>query len=102
MRHQRRTLVKILGWARGAESSVECAETHHTILLSLDDERCFRLEQIAKLEQKMAGLLVRPPYVVLLSIPGIGNVTAGKFAGEMGPITHFWAKISPLKYKQKQ
>jgi hypothetical protein len=29
------------------------------------------------------------PYVVLLSIPGIGIVTAGEFAGEMGPITNY-------------
>ena len=62
---------------------------YHTILLSLDDERCARLEQIARLEQKMAGFLVRTPYVVLLSIPGIGIVTAAEFAGEMGPITNY-------------
>ena len=62
---------------------------YNTVLLSLDDERCARLEQIAKLEQKMAGLLVRTPYVVLLSIPGISIVTAAEFAGEMGPITNY-------------
>ena len=45
--------------------------------------------QIAKLEREMAGLLVRTPYVVLLSIPGISVVTAAEFAGEMGPITNY-------------
>jgi transposase len=110
VRHQRRTLEKILGWAQGAESSVEYAEMYHTILLSLDDERCARLEQITKLEQKMAGLLVRTPYVVLLSIPGVGIVTAGEFAGEMGPITHYAndtaitgrAGIYPSRYQSDQ
>ena len=55
----------------------------------LDDERCARLQQIAKLEQEMAGFLVRTAYVVLLSIPGISIVTAAEFAGEMGPITNY-------------
>ena len=57
--------------------------------MSIDDERCARLEQIARLEQKMAGFLVRTPYVVLLSIPGINIVTAAEFAGEMGPIANY-------------
>ena len=37
----------------------------------------------------MAGFLVRTPYVVLLSMPGIGIVTAAEFAGEMGPIANY-------------
>jgi transposase len=110
VRHQRRTLEKILGWARGAESSVEYAEMYHTIILSLDDERSARLQRITTLEQKMAGLLVRTPYVVLLSIPGIGIVTAGEFAGEMGPIRNYAsdqaitgrAGIYPSRYQSDQ
>ena len=62
---------------------------YHTILVHLDDERCGRLQQIGKLEQEMAGLLVRTAYVVLLSIPGVSIVTAAEFAGEMGPITNY-------------
>ena len=62
---------------------------YHTILVHLDDERCGRLQQIAKLEQEMASFLVRTAYVVLLSIPGISIVTAAEFAGEMGPITNY-------------
>jgi transposase len=89
VRFQRRTLEKILGWAQEVESSTEYAEMYNTVLLSLDDERCARLELIGKLEQKMAGFLVRTPYVVLLSIPGISIVTAAEFAGEMGPITNY-------------
>src|SRR3974390_1919154 len=83
VRYQRRSLKKILDWANGVESTTEYAELYHTILVHLDDERCARLQQIAKLEQEMAGLLVRTAYVVLLSIPGVSIVTAAEFASEM-------------------
>ena len=89
VRSQRRTLKKILDWANGIDSTAEYSEMYHTILVHLDDERCGRLQQIAKLEQEMAGLLVRTAYVVLLSIPGVSIVTAAEFAGEMGPITNY-------------
>ena len=89
VRYQRRTLEKILTWAKGIEGAAEYSSMYNTILVSLDDERCARLGQIARLEQKMAGFLVRTPYVVLLSITGISIVTAGEFAAEMGPITNY-------------
>ena len=44
-------------------------------------------QQIAKLEREMASCWCEPPYVLLMSIPGINVVTAAEFAGEMGPIT---------------
>ena len=47
------------------------------------------LQQIAKLEQEMAGFLGTTAYVVLLSIPGVSIVTAAEFAGEMGPIANY-------------
>src|SRR5271166_6628359 len=89
VRSQRRTLKKILDWANGIDSTTEYSEMYHTILVHLDDERCGRLQQIAKLEQEMASFLVRTAYVVLLSIPGVSIVTAAEFAGEMGPITNY-------------
>jgi hypothetical protein len=89
VRSQRRTLEKILAWAKGIENTAEYAAMSNTIIVSLDDDRCARLQQIGMLEQKMAGLLACTPYVVLLSIPGIGVVTAGEFAGEMGPIANY-------------
>ena len=60
LRDQRRTLKKILDWANGIESTTEYFEMYHTILLHMDDERCARLQQIAKLEQEMASFLVAP------------------------------------------
>jgi transposase len=89
VRFQRRTLKKVLGWANGVETITDDAETYNMIICQQDDDRTLRLQQIAQLEQKMAGLLVCTPYVVLLSIPGISIVTAAEFAGEMGPITNY-------------
>ncbi len=89
VRYQRRTLQKILTWAHGVEGTVEYPSTYKAIIACLDDERCERLKLIAQVEQQMAALLVRTPYVVLLSVPGIGVVTAAEFAGEMGPIANY-------------
>ena len=89
VRAQRRTLEQILAWTKGIENTADYAAMSNTIIVSLDDDRCARLQQIGMMEQKMAGLLARTPYVVLLSIPGIGVVTAGEFAGEMGPIANY-------------
>jgi transposase len=57
-------------------------------LADLDDERRSRLRVIRALEGDLASLLVRTPYVLLLSFPGINVVTAAEFAGEMGPIAN--------------
>jgi transposase len=89
VRFQRRTLERILSWANQIEGVIECASMYNMICVSLDDERRARLDQIADVERKMAGFLARTPYVVLLSIPGVAIVTAGEFAGEMGPITNY-------------
>jgi hypothetical protein len=48
-----------------------------------------KTRQIDRLEQDMAGILVKTPYLLLLSHPGINVVTAGELAGEMGPIEHY-------------
>ena len=61
MRHQRRTLKKILDWANGIDSTTEYSEMYHTILVHLDDERPGRLQHIAKLEQEMASFSVCLP-----------------------------------------
>jgi transposase len=89
VRYQRRTLQKILTWAHEVDGTAEYSSTYKAIVACLDDERCDRLKLIAQVEQQMAALLVRTPYVVLLSMPGIGVVTAAEFAGEMGPISNY-------------
>jgi transposase len=88
VRHHRRSLETILAWAEHAHAPSECPETHQRIFAYLDDERRGRLRSIRTLESDLAALLVRTPYVLLLSFPGINVVSAAEFAGEMGPIAH--------------
>jgi transposase len=82
----RRSLTKVLAWADSAAEPSECREIHMRIFRDLDDERRARLRAIRDLEGEAASLLVRTPYVLLLSFPGINVVSAAEFAGEMGPI----------------
>ena len=86
--HHRRSLAKILAWAERAAEPSECPEIHRRIFACLDDERRARLRTIRGLEAELAGLLVKTPYVLLLSFPGINVVSAAEFAGEMGPIAN--------------
>ena len=88
VRHQRRSLEKILAWAEQAHEASECTEIHKRIFTHLDDERRTRLQAIRALERDLASLLVRTPYLLLLSFPGINVVSAAEFAGEMGPIAN--------------
>lgn len=44
--------------------------------------------EIQALECELAAHLVRTPYVLLLSFPGINVVSAADFAAELGPIWH--------------
>jgi hypothetical protein len=37
----------------------------------------------------MAGFLAKTPYVLLLSVTGVNVVSAGRLAGEAGPIEHY-------------
>jgi transposase len=88
VRHQRRSLEKILAWAEQAHDGSECTEIHKRIFTHLDDERRARCRAIRSLESDLASLLVQTPYILLLSFPGINVVSAAEFAGEMGPIAN--------------
>jgi transposase len=86
--HHRRSLTKILAWAERAPEPSGCPEVHKRIFTDLDDDRRARLRTIRELEVELAGSLVKTPYVLLLSFPGINVVSAAEFAGEMGPIAN--------------
>jgi hypothetical protein len=58
-------------------------------MATLDDDRLMKTREIVDVERDLAGLLVRTPYALLLSMPGINVVSAAEFAGEMGPIEHY-------------
>ena len=110
VRFHHRSLIKILAWADGAAEPDECSSIHKRIFLALDDERRLRLRTIRALESDLAGLLVRTPYVLLLSFPAINVVSAAEFAGENGPIANSpsdtaitgRAGIFPTRYQSDQ
>jgi transposase len=89
VRYQRRSLKKILVWAEQSHECIVFTTIHKRIFSDLDDERRARLRTIRCLERELAAYLVRIPYVLLLSFPGINVVSAAEFAGEMGPIENY-------------
>ena len=63
-----------------------------------------------RLERDIAAHLVRTPYILLLSFPGINIVSAADYAGEVGPITEYArprcitgrAGLRPCRYQSDQ
>jgi len=105
-----RTVVKILAWSASAPGSDSHAEMRQRIYVALDDDRQAKQRQIHALERDIAALLVRTPYVLLLSIPGIHVVSAADFAAECGPIRNYAnanhitgrAGLFPSRYQSDQ
>lgn len=89
IRFQQRTIDKIMGWSEQAAAPDADAIVRQRILCDLDDDRIAKRSLISRVELDVAALLVRTPYVLLMSIPGINVVSAGEFAGEAGPIAHY-------------
>lgn len=89
VRFQQRTLEKIVAWAPTAATPDQYASTRHRIFLTLDDDRREKTQEISRLEQDLAHWLVRTPYVLLLSCPGINVTSSAELAGELGPIGNY-------------
>jgi len=110
VRFQERTLHTVLAWAQRAAPGDIAAQRHHRIALALDDDRVHKTQEIQALERDIAAQLVRTPYVLLLSFPGINVVSASDFAGEMGPIEDYAtgkaitgrAGLFPCRYQSDQ
>ena len=83
---QRRTLDKILVWARQAAGGHPLGQVQARILANLDEDRLEKSRKIDDLERELAHLVVTTPYALLLAIPGINVVTSADLAGELGPI----------------
>jgi transposase len=88
-RFQRRTVEKIVAWSANAAPADPMSPLQCRLWQTLDDDRQNKSQQIEQLEREIAATLVRTPYVLLLSEPGINVVSAGELGGEMGPITHY-------------
>ena len=90
VRHQLRTLDKVLAWAtQAADDPIRDGPMHHAIWTDLHELYQHFQRKIAALERQLAGDLVQTPYVRLLAIPGINVVSAAEFAAEMGPIKQY-------------
>jgi len=83
------TLQRVVVWAGNAATHDEMAATYARVWRTLLDDWLAKREQIAELERDLASVLVRTPYLLLLSHPGINIVSAAELAGETGPIENY-------------
>lgn len=83
------TLGKVLDWARTASPAQSPCQLFREHLDRLADDFQQKTLEIRGLEQRLASLLAKTPYLHLLAIPGISVVTAAELAGELGPIEHY-------------
>ena len=90
IRHQLRTVDKVLAWAsQAAADSIDDGPLHQAIWTDLEELYQHFRRRIRAIERTLAGDLVKTPYVRLLAIPGINVSTAAEFAAEMGPIDQY-------------
>jgi transposase len=110
IRFQRRSLTPVRAWAAQAAPPELAAAQHQRLALALDDDRTHKRREIQALEREIAGRLVRTPYVLLRSFPGVNVVSAADCAGERGPIEHYAnactitgrAGLRPARYQSDQ
>jgi len=86
---QQRTLDRVRQWADAAACPDVAASGHRRIAADLEADRQRKELEIQGLEREIAQMLVRTPYVLLMSIPGINVVSASEYAAEMGPICNY-------------
>jgi len=86
---QTRTVERLVSWAGNAAATDPLCDHLARVWQALYEDWQAKTRQIRRLEQELAGILVKTPYLLLLSHPGINVVTASELAGEMGPIEHY-------------
>lgn len=89
VRFQTRTIERIVAWADIAAEPSELALIHTRQWQQLNGVRELLDGHVAAAEREMAEFLAKTPYVLLLSVTGINVVSAGRLAGEAGPIEHY-------------
>jgi hypothetical protein len=80
---------RVLAWAGNAAAADPLCEHLARVRQTLYEDWQAKTRQIERVEQELAGILVKTPYLLLLSHPGINVVSASELAGEMGPIEHY-------------
>jgi hypothetical protein len=86
---QARTVERLVSWAANAAAADPLARHLTPVWHALHDDWQAKTQQIGRVEQELAEILVQTPYVLLLSHPGINVVSASELGGEMGPIEHY-------------
>jgi len=107
---QSRTVERLVAWAGNAAGADPLCDHLARVWRTLYEDWQAKTRQIRRLEQEVAEILAKTPYVLLLSHPGIHVVTAGELAGEMGPIEHYAhakaisgrAGLFPSRYQSDQ
>ena len=111
LRHQLRTIDKVLAWAsQAADDPIQDGSMHHAIWTDLHELYRLFHRQIKALERQLASDLVQTPYVRLMAIPGINVVLAADLAAEMGSISAYAnanaitgrAGLFPSRYQSDQ
>lgn len=86
---QSRTIERLVAWAANAAAADPLCDHLARVWRTLYEDWQAKTRQIRRLERDLAGMLVKTPYILLLSHPGINVVSASELAGEMGPIEHY-------------
>ena len=111
VRHQMRTIDKVLAWAsQAADDPIQDGPMHHAIWTDLHELYRQYQRKITTLERELASDVVQTPYVRLMAIPGINVVSASELAAEMGPISGYGnanaitgrAGLFPSRYQSDQ
>jgi transposase len=84
-----RTVEKVVAWTGNAADPDPLAAQIAPVWHDLYDDWQQKTTRITLLERELAEILVKTPYLLLLSHPGINVVSASDLAGELGPIEHY-------------
>ena len=110
VRYQSPSLGRVLAWAGNAADADPLAPHLARVWQTLHDDWLIKTTQIVQVERDLAEILVKTPYILLLSHPGINIVSAGELAGETGPNEHYAhakaitgrAGLFPSRYQSDQ
>jgi transposase len=84
-----RTVEKIVAWSGNAAAADPVAAHVTGVWQDLYEDWRTKTQCIERRERELGEILVKTPYLLLLSHPGINVVSASDLAGELGPIEHY-------------
>ncbi len=110
IRFRRRSINKVLAWASDSASPDLGGTLHRSILKTSLALLKHMDRDIKGYEKRLVPFLVKTPFVLLMSIPGINVVSASGYGSEAGPITNYHsgsqingrAGIFPSRYQSDE